>query len=98
VRGARAERMLATRGHTALHAADGAAGRGPARLQMPGIHGLAALEAIRAIDPDARVVMLTSNKEAEIVQRAFALGAPDYVVKPFRADRLDEAIDRLLSA
>jgi two-component system chemotaxis response regulator CheY len=100
-------RMLAARGHTAVGAADGAEAVALYQeqrpdavlldLHMPGMHGLATLEAIRGVDPDARVAMLTSNKEAEMVQRALGLGARDYVVKPFRADRLDEAIDRLLS-
>ena len=100
-------RMLVARGHVVVVAADGAAGVAMYQeerpdavlldLHMPGMNGLATLEAIRGADPEARVAMLTSNQEAEIVQRAFALGARDYILKPFRAERLQEAIDRLLA-
>jgi two-component system chemotaxis response regulator CheY len=100
-------RMLATRGHTAVLAADGTEALALYQeqrpdavlldLHMPGMNGLATLEAIRGVDPEARVAMLTSNQEAEIVQRAFALGARDYILKPFRAERLQDAIDRLLA-
>ena len=64
---------------------------------MPGMDGLAALREIRSIDPDARVAMFTAHREREQVMRAIELGARDYVVKPFHADRLIQAVEKLLS-
>ena len=67
-------------------------------VQMPEMDGLTTLEALRALDPTARVAMLTANADGEAVRRALALGALDYVLKPFRARRLAEAVDRLLAS
>lgn len=40
--------------------------------------------------------MRTSDPDETIVRRAFALGARDYLLKPFYSDRLDTAVTRLL--
>jgi two-component system chemotaxis response regulator CheY len=67
-------------------------------VQMPEMDGLSTLQALRALDPTVRVAMLTANADGEAVRRALALGALDYVLKPFRARRLAEAVDRLLAS
>ena len=67
-------------------------------LMMPVMDGLSALREIRRIDPDARVAMFTAHRDREQVVRAIELGARDYVVKPFQADRLVQAVNRLLGA
>src|SRR5918912_1114869 len=53
-------------------------------VDMPGMDGLATLGAIRAIDPEARVAMLTGNAGSGTIRGALALGARDYVLKPFQ--------------
>ena len=65
-------------------------------LKMPELDGMGALRAIREADPHARVAMFTSAAETNQVKAALELGARDYVVKPFRAERLLQAVDRLL--
>jgi CheY-like chemotaxis protein len=100
-------RMLRQLGHGALLAAGGeealalyAEHRPDAVLldvHMPGMDGLAVLAALRVLDPAARVAMVTSVRDADVVRRAVELGASDYMLKPFRADRLDEAVERLLA-
>jgi two-component system chemotaxis response regulator CheY len=49
---------------------------------MPVKDGLAALQEILGIDPGARVVMLTSESEQDMVIKAVQNGARNYVVKP----------------
>ena len=52
-------------------------------IRLPKLDGLGALEALRA-DPktkDIRVVMLSNWNEKELVDRAAALGALDYLIK-----------------
>jgi len=66
-------------------------------LMMPGMDGLSALQEIRKIDPEARVAMFTAHRERDHVMRAIELGAKDYVVKPFHADRLVQAVNKLLT-
>ena len=67
-------------------------------LMMPGMDGLSALREIRKLDPAARVAMFTAHRERDQVMRAIELGAKDYVVKPFHADRLVQAVNKLLTS
>lgn len=98
-------RMLAHLGHAVVEAADGAEALAIYRaerpdgvfldLTMPGMSGLEVLREIAESDPDARVAVLTSRRDAETVQAALALGARDYVIKPSTLTRLREACERL---
>lgn len=66
-------------------------------VSMPVMDGLTALQQIRALDPNARVAMLTSEGNMETVVEARRLGARDFVVKPCDSARLLAAVDRILS-
>ncbi|HXG73485.1 MAG TPA: response regulator [Candidatus Nitrosotenuis sp.] len=50
---------------------------------MPKADGIQALRAIRKLDPDAKVIMISSTGKSFIVQDAMKAGAIDYVLKPF---------------
>lgn len=67
-------------------------------LHMPGMPGLALLRRLRARWPDAAVVMITADTDAEQVVRCLDEGALDYVTKPFRAAkvraRVRQALDK----
>ena len=66
-------------------------------ITMPEKDGLAALADIIGGDPSARVVMCSAlGQESKIVQ-ALKLGAKDFVVKPFQADRVVEAVGKALA-
>ena len=65
-------------------------------VDMPGMDGLATLSALRALDPTARVAMLTGNAGGGTIRAALSMGALDYVLKPFQGRRLAEAMVRLL--
>jgi two-component system chemotaxis response regulator CheY len=98
--------ILERAGHYVIEASDGQSGvraydehRPDAVLldmMMPVMDGLSALREIRRINPDARVAMFTAHRERAQVVKAIELGARDYVVKPFHADRLVQAVNRLL--
>ncbi len=51
-------------------------------LQMPRLEGLSLLAEVKAIDPDAVVVILTGNATLETAIEAMRLGAYDYLLKP----------------
>ncbi len=51
-------------------------------INMPIMDGLTALINILEIDPDAKVVMLTSESEQKMVLKAIQSGAKNYIVKP----------------
>jgi len=61
-------------------------------ISMPRMDGLEALRRIRGEEPGARVVMCSSLGDQERILEAIRLGASDYVVKPFRKERLLSAI------
>jgi two-component system chemotaxis response regulator CheY len=66
-------------------------------ITMPEKDGLAALREIIAIDPAARVVMCSALGQESKVLESIKLGARDFVVKPFQADRVNEAVGKALA-
>src|SRR5215467_3747374 len=65
-------------------------------LLMPGIDGLETLEALRKLQPNVRVVMLSCVSDTKKVVQAMRLGAVDYITKPFQKAELDAVIDQCL--
>jgi CheY-like chemotaxis protein len=61
-------------------------------LRMPGIGGMQALRKIKALYPDLCVLMVTAEGDRSVAQEALALGAADYVKKPFDLDYLDAVL------
>jgi two-component system chemotaxis response regulator CheY len=49
---------------------------------------LAALKAIRAVDPQAQVVMVSAVDQKQKLNECIASGAMDFIVKPFEPARL----------
>jgi two-component system, NarL family, response regulator len=50
-------------------------------LRMPGLDGVAAISALRALDPDARIVILTTFDGEEDIYRGLRAGAKAYLLK-----------------
>jgi two-component system, chemotaxis family, chemotaxis protein CheY len=67
-------------------------------IVMPQMDGITTLRRLRQIDPDARVVMCSALGDQRMIVRAIQLGARDFVVKPFRPERVVNAIRRVLEA
>jgi two-component system chemotaxis response regulator CheY len=65
-------------------------------ITMPEKDGLTALKEIIAVDPGAKVVMCSALGQESKVLESIKLGAKDFVVKPFQADRVLSAIDKAL--
>lgn len=61
-------------------------------LQMPEVGGVAAIRAIRAIDPDARVIALTTYEGDADIHRALSAGACAYLIKDTLVEQLVAAI------
>src|SRR3954468_10500269 len=66
-------------------------------ITMPEKDGLSALADIMGTDPSARVVMCSALGQESKVLEAIKLGAKDFVVKPFQADRVIEAVGKALA-
>jgi len=65
-------------------------------ITMPEMDGVAALRKIKSVDPDACVVMLTRMGQEAVVLEALDAGAKDYLVSPFEADRVLDALSKVL--
>jgi two-component system chemotaxis response regulator CheY len=65
-------------------------------ITMPEKDGLTALREIIELDPSARVVMCSALGQQSKVLESIKLGAKDFVVKPFQADRVLEAVGKAL--
>ena len=65
-------------------------------ITMPEMDGLAALKKIIAIDPRARIIMCSALGQESKVLEAIKGGAKDFVVKPFKAERVLDAVSKAL--
>lgn len=65
-------------------------------VNMPRADGIQALRAIMKIDPAAKVVMVTSVEQKQIVQDAMKLGARDYIVKPFDRNNVGLVLNKVM--
>jgi CheY-like chemotaxis protein len=67
-------------------------------VAMPDMDGVETLKRIVAIDPTLAVIMVTANADIGITSKLLALGAVDYVPKPFDLDYLDQAVSIQVTA
>ncbi|MBR2483830.1 MAG: response regulator [Oscillospiraceae bacterium] len=65
-------------------------------ITMPNMDGLEALKAIRAKDPNANVVMCSAMGQESMVMDAVRSGAKDFIVKPFKPDRILKTVSTIL--
>jgi two-component system, chemotaxis family, chemotaxis protein CheY len=65
-------------------------------ITMPEMDGIHALKEIKKLDPNAKVIMCSAMGQQAMVIDAIQAGAKDFIVKPFQADRVIEAIKKTL--
>jgi len=65
-------------------------------ITMPEMDGIAALKEIKQMNPSAIVIMCSAMGQQAMVIDAIQAGAKDFIVKPFQADRVLEAINKAL--
>ena len=61
-------------------------------ITMPEMDGIQALKKIKELDPGAVVVMCSAMGQQAMVIESIQAGAKDFIVKPFQADRVLEAV------
>jgi two-component system response regulator RegA len=62
-------------------------------LRMPGAHGLVVVRDLRALHPNAEIVVLTGYGSIATAVEAMQLGARNYLTKPANADQIHAAFD-----
>lgn len=65
-------------------------------ITMPDMDGIEAVKAIKNINPAAKIIMCSAMGQQTMVMDAIKAGAKDFIVKPFQADRVLEAIKKVL--
>ena len=102
------ETLLTREGYTVRLAASGRDGLDLVRtmpfdavitdMMMPEMDGLQVLDAVRAVDDDLPVIMVTAFASMETAVSAMKKGAFDYITKPFKNDEvlvvLNNAVER----
>jgi two-component system chemotaxis response regulator CheY len=61
-------------------------------ITMPEMDGITAVKEIKKINPSAKVIMCSAMGQQAMVIEAIQSGARDFIVKPFQADRVLEAV------
>ena len=66
-------------------------------INMPVLDGIEALKRIKKINSEAIVIMCSSLGDQENIVSSISLGAKDFVVKPFRKERILSAIKKAIT-
>lgn len=61
-------------------------------IVLPDKNGIEATSLIRSLDKSARVIILSALGDLPIIKAAFAVGAADFIHKPFTPSKMLESI------
>ncbi len=64
-------------------------------LVMPEYNGLHALRGILAVDPEARILVVSALDQKPVLKEAFKVGAADFLIKPFNRQVLVDTLEQL---
>ena len=102
------QEFLAGRGYDVLVAESGSAALGILGadqpdlvlldVAMPNMDGVETLKRIVALQPSMPVIMVTANADIATTSKLLAMGAVDYIPKPFDLDYLDQAVNIQVAA
>ncbi len=62
-------------------------------ITMPDLDGIEATRRIMAVAPDARIVIVTSHGQEQMVMDAIEAGAKGYILKPVKIEKLKETLE-----
>lgn len=65
-------------------------------ITMPELDGIEALKKIKGEFPEAKILMCSAMGQQAMVIESIQAGAKDFIVKPFQAERVMEAIKKSL--
>lgn len=65
-------------------------------ITMPNKNGLEALKEIKEYDPNAKIVMCSAMGQESMVVEAIRNGAKDFIVKPFKAERVLKTVEGII--
>lgn len=65
-------------------------------LKMPGLDGMELLDAVKKINPDTPVIMITAYGTIESASEAMSKGGFDFITKPFRIEQILFTIEKAI--
>jgi two-component system chemotaxis response regulator CheY len=65
-------------------------------ITMPNMNGLEAMRKIFEFDPKARIIMCSALGQQNLIVDAIKAGVKDFIVKPFKPERILSAIGKAL--
>ena len=65
-------------------------------ITMPEVDGIQAVKEIKKIDGESKIIMCSAMGQQAMVIESIQAGARDFIVKPFQAERVVEAIKKVL--
>lgn len=65
-------------------------------ITMPEMDGIQAVKEIKKSDSSAKIIMCSAMGQQAMVIEAIQAGAKDFIVKPFQAERIVEAVKKVL--
>jgi len=65
-------------------------------ITMPEMNGIQAAKGIKTLDANALIIMCSAMGQQAMVIESIQAGARDFIVKPFQADRVLEAVQKVI--
>ncbi|MBZ4645872.1 MAG: two-component system, chemotaxis family, chemotaxis protein CheY [Petroclostridium sp.] len=65
-------------------------------ITMPEVDGIQAVREIKKLDGDSKIIMCSAMGQQAMVIESIQAGARDFVVKPFQAERVIEAVKKVI--
>ncbi len=64
-------------------------------ITMPELNGIGAVQLIKQINPQAKIVMISAMGQQHLVREAILAGASNFLVKPFSEERVVEVLNSI---
>lgn len=65
-------------------------------ITMPEVDGIQAVKEIKKVNGDSQIIMCSAMGQQAMVIESIQAGARDFIVKPFQAERVVEAVKKVL--
>ncbi|AGX43041.1 response regulator [Clostridium saccharobutylicum] len=64
-------------------------------ITMPEMDGVKALQEIKKLDPNAKVVIISAMGQESIVREAIMNGAKGFIIKPFKEEKVIQSLSKI---
>lgn len=65
-------------------------------ITMPRMDGIEAMRRLKQVHPDSRVIVCSAQGKDDVVAECMSVGAQAFIMKPFQAEQVAQAISRVL--